>query len=61
VIDWTAAAKQILNALIAGHVSRHRLRTQRARGRIQAVGVAGGDDDFSPFTRCEFSGRKTDA
>ena len=56
MVDRAAGTKQIFDAFVAGDVGHDRAGTQRGGDRIQAVGVAGRNDDFGALARRQFGG-----
>ena len=58
MIDRTATAEQIGDALVAGDVSRNRDGVQFLRNSIEAVDVAGGNDNVGPLPLGEFGSRE---
>jgi hypothetical protein len=60
MIDRAATAEEIVDAFVAGDIGRDRDGVQPGCDRIQAVNVAGRNNNIGPFPLGEFGGRKTD-
>src|SRR6266436_8709630 len=60
VIDRPATAEEIDDAFIAGDIGWDRDGVQPGCDRIQAVNIAGCNNNIGPFPLGEFGGRKTD-